>query len=138
MLLPTDIPQRLAVVAFGLMPASISAASAATSANCVGRVACFKILWSEIIADGSKFFTSAAIFVVKPLASNNCIGAIPLCFSVSAFQVDGMSSPSGVIMPMPVMATLICFFILQPVLVMRRIPPLLHKFFCHLLHCENL
>src|SRR5512135_405690 len=101
---PTAQPQRSPSASVGAMPASRIASSAAASAKRCERFVYLRSLRSAVITPGSKPFTSAAMRVVKPEASNSVIGAAPLFAPSSAAQVDATSLPTGVTSPTPVVA----------------------------------
>src|SRR5262249_9399651 len=61
--------------------------------------------FAEATCVASKSLTSAAIRTEKSLASNALIQSMPLWPATAVLQVDGASSPSGVIAPTPVTAT---------------------------------
>ena len=56
---------------------------------------------------GSNPFTSPAIRTGNSLASKAWMKSMPLSPATAAFQVEGASSPIGVIAPSPVTATLL-------------------------------
>ena len=87
------------------MPASAIAWSAAASAKRCDRFAYLSSFRSSSGGSRSTSFTSAAIRVEKPEASNSVIGAAQLRAAFSRSHVDVTSSPAGVTRPMPVIAT---------------------------------
>ena len=85
-------------------PASSSACRPASTASKTLRSS-RRASFGETISGGSKPLTSAATRTGNSLASKDWMKSIPLSPASAALHVEGVSSPSGLTVPIPVITT---------------------------------
>ena len=89
---------------FPSIPLSSTACAAAATASCA-YLSVLNISFTSRYSFGSKPFTSAASFALKPSVSKKVIGAIPFFPFLRLFHVSLTLFPTGVTAPKPVTTT---------------------------------